>query len=293
MTNARPTEVKAGALDKRPKHSTTPTLLVTLDHGEVWTTSLLVAEKFGKRHADVMRAVQNLECSPEFAKRNFALSEYRDPTGRVLPMYRISRDGFSFMAMGFTGREAAKWKESFISAFGQMERELRRIVINRAQSDWNEARQLGKVDRRDLTDAVQLLCERAHERGDSTTPVSLWITSATRTVARALFDTNGEGAAAIRNRVTARQLRRLAMAEQVYADAVLNCLGSDLHHRAINEQAKVSLLEFAAVTGGREVPGVDRRAGRALCSQAGFIAPELLGLLVLATVAGLLLAGGA
>lgn len=64
---------------------TTPALLVTLDHGEIWTTSLLVAEKFAKRHADVMRAVQNLECSPAFAERNFALSEYRDPTGRTHP----------------------------------------------------------------------------------------------------------------------------------------------------------------------------------------------------------------
>ena len=117
--------------------------------------------------------------------------------------------------------------------------------------------------------------------------------SATRTVTRALFDINGESIAAIRNRLTARQLRRLAMAEQVYADAVLNCLGSDLHHRAINEQAKVSLLEFAAVTGGREVPGVDRRAGRALCSQAGFIAPELLGLLALGMVACMMLLGSA
>lgn len=243
---------------------TTPALLVTLDHGEIWTTSLLVAEKFAKRHADVMRAVQNLECSPAFAERNFALSEYRDPTGRTLPMYRISRDGFSFLAMGFTGREAAAWKEAFIGAFGAMERELRRIAASRALPDWNESRQLGKIERRELTDAVQLLCERAHERGDSTTPLPLWETSATKIVTSALFETNGERITAIRERLTARQLRRLAMAEQVFADAVLSCLDTDLHHRAVNEQAKVCVQAFAAATGGCEVPGVDRRAVRAL-----------------------------
>ncbi len=247
---------------------TTPAPLVVLDQGEIWTTSLLVAEKFAKRHADVMRAVQNLECSPAFAERNFALSEYRDPTGRTLPMYRISRDGFSFLAMGFTGREAAAWKEAFIGAFSAMERELRRIAATRELPEWNEARQLGKIERRELTDAVKMLCERAHERGDSTTPLALWETAATKTVTSALFDINGERIAAIRDRLTPRQLRRLAMGEQVFADAVLNCLDTDLHHRAINEQAKVCVLAFAAATGGSEVPGVDRRAVRALRGSA-------------------------
>lgn len=291
--NARPTEAKASALSKREKHNTPHTLLVTLDHGEVWTTSLLVAEKFGKQHKDVLRAIEKKPCSDEFRQRNFAPAEYLDEQSKPRRMYRLSRDGFALVVMGFTGESAVSWQERFINAFGQMERELRRIVINRAQPDWNEARQLGKVDRRELTDAVQHLCERAHERGDSTTPLATWAMSATRTVTRALFETNAERIAAIRERLTARQLRRLAMAEQVYADAVLNCLGSDLHHRAINEQAKVSLLEFAAVTGGREVPGVDRRAGRALCSQAGFIAPELLGLLALGMVACMMLLGSA
>lgn len=264
MKNARLTEVNASALSQRPQHNTAPALLVTLDHGELWTTSLLVAEKFGKQHKDVLRAIEKKPCSDEFRQRNFAPAEYLDEQSKPRRMYRLSRDGFALVVMGFTGESAVSWQERFIAAFNAMEREIHRIAANRALPEWNEARLLGKVDRRDLTDAVQLLCERAHERGDSTTPVSLWITSATKAVTRALFDTNGEGAAAIRNRLTARQLRRLAMAEQVYADTVLNCLGSDLHHRAVNEQAKVSLVEFASVTGGREVPGVDRRAVRAL-----------------------------
>ena len=257
MRNARPTEVKASTLKHRCGNTTD--LLVTLDHGEVWTTSLLIAEKFGKRHADVLRAIEKLECSTGFTERNFALSEYTDQTGRTLPMYRISRDGFSFLAMGFTGRAVAHWKERFITAFNQMEHELRRIASTRGLPDWNEARQLGKTDRRELTDAVQALCERAHERGDSTTPLALWETSATRSVTSALFDTNGE-VPAVRDRLTPRQLRRLGMAEQIYADSILNCLDTDLHHRAVNEQARSSLLAFAAATGGKEIPGVERRS---------------------------------
>lgn len=92
--------------------------------GLVLTTSLVIAEKFNKKHCDVLRSIRSLECSVEFTERNFALSSYTDSTGRNLPMYNITRDGFSFLAMGFTGKEAAQWKEKFITAFNQMEARL-------------------------------------------------------------------------------------------------------------------------------------------------------------------------
>lgn len=284
----RPTpHEKPSALEPR-RHSTAATPLVELDRGEVWTTSLLVANKFGKRHADVLRAVEKLECSPEFSERNFALTsaEVAQPNGgfRAVPMYRITRDGFSFLAMGFTGRAAAAWKEAFIAAFGKMERELRRLTVQKLLPDWQEARQLGKTNRRDLTDAVQALCDRAHERGDSTTPLHLWMTAATRTVTAALFQTAGESIKAIRTRLTARQLRRLGMAEECYARALDSLIDSPAHHRAVNEQGKVAVLAFAAATGGREVPGVDPVARR-LLRHAGFIHPQLVGLLAVAVPA--------
>jgi Rha family phage regulatory protein len=227
----RPTpHEKPSALEPR-RHSTAATPLVELDRGEVWTTSLLVANKFGKRHADVLRAVEKLECSPEFSERNFALTsaEVAQPNGgfRAVPMYRITRDGFSFLAMGFTGRAAAAWKEAFIAAFGKMERELRRLTVQKLLPDWQEARQLGKTDRRDLTDAVQALCERAHERGDSTTPLHLWMTAATQD--RDGRPVRGSAASASQpfaDRLTARQLRRLAMAEECYARAIDSLLDS-------------------------------------------------------------------
>ena len=291
MKSARPQKPEASALEPR-RNSTA--VLVTIDHGEVWTTSLLVADRFGKRHADVLRAVDKLECSDDFTERNFALSDYADATGRRLPMYRISRDGFAFLAMGFTGRAAAAWKERFIAAFGKMERELRRIAVQKSLPDWQEARQLGKADRRDLTDAVQALCHRAHVRGDSTTPLHLWETAATRTVTAALFETNGESIKAIRGRLTARQLRRLGLAEETYARAVDSLLDTDAHHRAINEQARVAVLAFAAATGGRGVPGLDRGARRAALKQRGSAGPDLLMFMFLAAVVVVLavVAGG-
>ena len=84
------------------------------------TDSIKVAERFGKRHADVLRSIKNMDCSTEFTQRNFALSEFTDSTGRKLPMFHMTKDGFAFLAMGFTGKEAARWKEAYIGAFNAM-----------------------------------------------------------------------------------------------------------------------------------------------------------------------------
>ncbi|EFE8546413.1 Rha family transcriptional regulator, partial [Escherichia coli] len=65
-----------------------------------------------------------LECSASFTARNFSVSDYTDCTGRKLPCYQITRDGFAFLAMGFTGKRAAQFKEAYINAFNQMEKQL-------------------------------------------------------------------------------------------------------------------------------------------------------------------------
>lgn len=99
---------------------------VTLKDGRPTTTSVVVAQVFGKQHKDVLRAIRGLDCPPDFTERNFALSEFTDPTGRKLPMYRMTRDGFTFLCMGFTGKEAARWKVAYLEAFNRMEAELLR-----------------------------------------------------------------------------------------------------------------------------------------------------------------------
>jgi len=67
--------------------------------------------------------------SEEFTRLNFELSEFRDSTGRKLPMYNITRDDFAMLAMGFTGKEAIRWKGAYINAFNAMERKLRALYV--------------------------------------------------------------------------------------------------------------------------------------------------------------------
>lgn len=98
------------------------------------TTSLKVAEVFGLLHKNVMQAIQNLDCSRAFFGLNFQLEGYDVKTGfgtRKAPMYLMTRDGFTFLAMsdagatGFNGARAAEFKERYITEFNRMEAELR------------------------------------------------------------------------------------------------------------------------------------------------------------------------
>lgn len=102
--------------------------LVNVKNNQVTTNSLTVAEVFGKRHRDVLRAIKLLKCSPDFNARNFALVEYRDEKGEKRTCYDITRDGWTFLVMGFTGAKAAEWKEKYIAAFNAMEQALKSQV---------------------------------------------------------------------------------------------------------------------------------------------------------------------
>lgn len=99
--------------------------LVFVERNKALTTSLKVAEYFGKEHSKVLRSIEQLECSDSFREANFGLSNYERKNGNVTksyPMYYMTRDGFTFLVMGFTGKVAARFKEQFINAFNEMEK---------------------------------------------------------------------------------------------------------------------------------------------------------------------------
>ncbi|WP_230855801.1 Rha family transcriptional regulator [Vibrio kanaloae] len=110
-------------------NTTSLTLTVSdlvFNQGEhIRTTSLKIAEAFNKRHDDVLRRLRSLECSQDFIDRNFTGNKYKDKRGRSLPLYEMTKDGFMFLVMGFTGTKAAHIKEAYINAFNQMANQLR------------------------------------------------------------------------------------------------------------------------------------------------------------------------
>lgn len=98
--------------------------------GEPMTTSLAVAEHFGKLHKNLLRDIEAiLPNLPEHYRRlNFEPSSYVNGQNKNQPMYRLTRTGFTLIAFGFTGQQAFEWKIRYIEAFDSMERELARRI---------------------------------------------------------------------------------------------------------------------------------------------------------------------
>lgn len=90
-------------------------------NGNDVTTSLIVAQVFGKEHKNVVRDIENLSCSENFNRLNFERITYKDARNREQTAYEMTKDGFSFLVMGYTGTKAGEFKERFINEFNRRE----------------------------------------------------------------------------------------------------------------------------------------------------------------------------
>ena len=94
--------------------------------GQPLTNSVLVAEKFDKRHCDIIKKIKGLlNDSPQKCGQFFVSSTYTDSSGKENLMYIMNRDGFTLLAMGFTGQKALQFKLDYIDAFNKMEQTIR------------------------------------------------------------------------------------------------------------------------------------------------------------------------
>ena len=94
--------------------------IVKSDLEQLSTTSKIIADVFGKVHRVVLKSIAELDCSEEFRQHHFMLSYYTSPQNKKIKCYNITEEGFYFLAMGFTGKKAAKWKEEFIAEFKRL-----------------------------------------------------------------------------------------------------------------------------------------------------------------------------
>lgn len=100
--------------------------------------SLFVAEFFEKRHDHVIRDIRNITdpksgLSENFIHSNFKADSYKDSTGRKLPCYYMTRDGFTMLVMGYSGQKAMKFKELYIKRFNEMEQFIKTLVSARKE----------------------------------------------------------------------------------------------------------------------------------------------------------------
>jgi len=117
-----------------------PEQFIFAHHHELKTTSLKIAEAFDKRHADVLRSIEEIitQVSDSFNKRNFALIEVDVKVGfgiRKDPAYELTKNGFVMVVMSFTGQKAMQIKEAYINAFDFMYNKLFPITSQAAPTD--------------------------------------------------------------------------------------------------------------------------------------------------------------
>jgi Rha family phage regulatory protein len=214
--------------------------IVTLQHREATTTSLVVAEVFVKRHDDVLRAIRNLNISETFRLRNFAESSYTNEQGKQQPMFTMKRDGCIRLTMSFTGKKAAECVERYIDAFNKMETAL----LNQKNLSWQEERASGKVARRVETDCIALFVEYAVGQGSQNAPK--YFMSITKMTNKALFMVSAAGPQSFRDTLDAMQLSCLTVAEYLVREVLEDGMRAGLHYKDIYSLARDRVTAYAA-----------------------------------------------
>ena len=139
--------------------------LVEIIGNKIVVSSRQVAEKFEKNHFDVLRTLtaKLQSVNGNRLAQHFFFFFYKDDSGKSNLMYLMDRDGFSFLAMGFTGEKADTWKLDFIDAFNAMENKLK--LIEQQEIGRIIERMKGEEIRKTLTDAIkENVLESPHKR---------------------------------------------------------------------------------------------------------------------------------
>lgn len=194
-------------------------------------TSLDVAETFEKEHRNVLKDIRELKCSEEFRLLNFVQSDYLNEQGHKQPMFYMTRDGFTLLAMGYTGEKAMKFKEAYIKQFNTMEKALFSKI---------KEREKGIAVRQALTKAIQQSDENERMHGHA-------YSTYTDVIYKSLFGKNAkqlreeyeiEKKDNLRDYLTAEELKKVQDAEMLVSSLIAYGWGYDEIKNFIMEQTK-------------------------------------------------------
>lgn len=213
--------------------------LVYLKNDEAVCDSLLVAEKFGKRHDKLLHEIERMYgdligkgCAQNGGDPLFVKATYIHPqNGQTYPMYLMNRDGFALLVMGFTGKKALEWKLKYIEAFNTMESILR----EKTTEAWLETRQQGKLTRKAETDVIQKLVEYAKEQGSEHAEM-LYMTYSKLA--------NKMAGVKSRDEATVNQLNNLSLMENIILNCIQNGIVLEKHYKVIYQDCKRRLEAF-------------------------------------------------
>lgn len=99
-------------------------IILSTQNGEPVASSRQIAENFGKEHKDTLESIRQILAAENSATKSMFYETTFENRGKQYPMYLMNRDGFTLLAMGFTGKAALEWKLKYIAAFNEMEKKL-------------------------------------------------------------------------------------------------------------------------------------------------------------------------
>lgn len=206
--------------------------LVLVMNNEVVCNSLMVAEKFEKRHNNILRDISNLLKNEQVKSRKiFRLSSYKDTKGEERPMYTMNRKGFTILVMGFNGDKALHWKLLYSDAFDEMEEMLK----ERNTQLWIEQRTQGKLIRNAETDVIKKLIQYAQKQG-STHADMLYMTYSKLA--------NKMAGISDRDLATFQQLSELSFIENIILNQICVGMEKKLHYKEIYKDCKRQIELF-------------------------------------------------
>lgn len=219
---------------KRIERSDNMDNLVYIHHEIAVCDSLQVAEKFEKRHDNVLQSIDYLITENSGVKVMFQKSTYKANNGQKYRKYYMNRDGFTLLAMGFTGQKALEWKLQYINAFNRMES----IIREKQTPAWQESRQTGMTTRKIETATIKRLCKYATMQG-SKHPERLY-TAYTKLANKAAGITT-------RTAVTSLQLSILTVAESIIAQTINSGIEENKPYKEIYQDCKKKLAVLQGV----------------------------------------------
>lgn len=218
--------------------------LVYLKTEEAMTDSLVVAESFGKRHDNVMAAIEKLVGSlakngnthvteggllkNKDTHKMFIKTWYKNAqNGERYAKYLMNRDGFSLLVMGFTGKKALEWKLKYIDAFNKMES----VITEKKTAAWIDTRKHGMITRRAETDVIKMLVDYAKEQGSTHSDRLYQVYSSLANKAAGIENGGRETA-------TTEQLNMLRLYERIALGMIRDGMTAGKHYKAIYQDTK-------------------------------------------------------
>ena len=224
--------------------------LVFIENDQPVTTSLKVAEVFEKRHDHIVRDIRDIVKqmggvpkigeTPMFQETTYI----HEQNGQAYPMYLMNRDGFTLLAMGFTGKKALQFKLAYIDAFNRMEAKLQELLAQGKDARWFETRAAGKISRHEETNVIKEFIAYARLQGCE------W---EDRYFYRRLSILCNEGAGLPkkngRDGATIQQLNTLDLMEgQVVKNVLINGMAEGLPYPQIMARVQQQINSFLEIT---------------------------------------------